>query len=478
MKSLFYLIIAIFATQISPAEDWQLFVEGRTSYYKQQYDTTALVETFIWDSTRSEDGVDYMYFNRKIGLSPACYDSVQSGLEFFWMNPASVNKFDSLVRSEGQYNFRVTVGDQEVNFPFNPGIYIEESWTWNEIIFECTDIYQGEVLGEKDSIKVIEVTGGKFTGIEFLVSKNNGFIKFLPFQEFISPENGEFPPRFELIGYEQGDIKKGYVQPGMQDYYHLQPGDKLCWSHTNWWPMPTGYSYYDSVMKADYSDEKITYNMKRVTIREGKIEKTNYQKKIITGNEGNMFNNPTSTIGFTEENFHLNEGWYEVFYKQPLHIKIENGDTITYSTYSFPGLLINPETCEIGEVMDADLELTFNTKYGLIYGVTYSWGQENWELIGSIIGGREEGRIVSSVKENSLNENNLRIFPNPASNSITLDLPESEIKSVKIYNFSGKFLGSFDLTNEIDVQELAPGAYMIQSELVNGSFAWGTFIKD
>jgi hypothetical protein len=77
--------------------------------------------------------------------------------------------------------------------------------------------------------------------------------------------------------------------------------------------------------------------------------------------------------------------------------------------------------------------------------------------------------IVKSVEE--LNESVL--FPNPSQNSITITKSETEIKTIKITDLSGKLVKTIQMENtalqaDIDVSSLSTGEYIMQTFDKNG----------
>ena len=85
------------------------------------------------------------------------------------------------------------------------------------------------------------------------------------------------------------------------------------------------------------------------------------------------------------------------------------------------------------------------------------------------------GDLSLAVKEASAN-NNLKVFPNPASDVVNLTA-NKEIKSVNIFDLSGKKVKSVTDTKQINVSNLAKGNYIIQAYYGNGSVENTKLIK-
>lgn len=82
--------------------------------------------------------------------------------------------------------------------------------------------------------------------------------------------------------------------------------------------------------------------------------------------------------------------------------------------------------------------------------------------------------LVSNV-EPSLKE--IKIFPNPAKNHLELDINDRPIKSLKIFNQSGKLQKINFKEKRIDISMLEVGLYFVNLEFQNGQINNYKFIK-
>lgn len=83
---------------------------------------------------------------------------------------------------------------------------------------------------------------------------------------------------------------------------------------------------------------------------------------------------------------------------------------------------------------------------------------------------------VEAMSTNTLNDvsYDVKVFPNPARNHITIDANDHKVTSVNIYNTVGQLIREITGTSEtIDVSTIASGLYTIHIELQNGS----TFVE-
>jgi len=94
-----------------------------------------------------------------------------------------------------------------------------------------------------------------------------------------------------------------------------------------------------------------------------------------------------------------------------------------------------------------------------------------------------ENGIPSDIHEKSMTNNNLKIYPNPATDLISIEIPESGSNmngTLSIYGMSGQELiqqhvqGSM---SEINVSSLPKGIYFVML-INNDKLEYGKFIKD
>lgn len=84
--------------------------------------------------------------------------------------------------------------------------------------------------------------------------------------------------------------------------------------------------------------------------------------------------------------------------------------------------------------------------------------------------------ISLSVDNNTIENQVLKLFPNPVSNTLYLN---KETVSAEIYNILGKKIMSFEgLTKQFDVSVLPKGAYILRTNFENGSSKELRFIKN
>jgi len=94
---------------------------------------------------------------------------------------------------------------------------------------------------------------------------------------------------------------------------------------------------------------------------------------------------------------------------------------------------------------------------------------------------RENGCLLTSIKNISIDQQQIQVFPNPAKNQ--LSVKSIGMLYLKIYGLLGNVLQNIELKNndekcDIDLSEFPPGVYFIKVELRNGAIMAEKFIKE
>jgi hypothetical protein len=75
-------------------------------------------------------------------------------------------------------------------------------------------------------------------------------------------------------------------------------------------------------------------------------------------------------------------------------------------------------------------------------------------------------------------ENRIKIYPNPATDQLSIDLPSNVIESVSLFSMTGQRLLEESQTNQIDLSGIAQGVYFLQLEHSDGrKYTEKLFIK-
>ncbi|WP_292008945.1 T9SS type A sorting domain-containing protein, partial [Chryseobacterium sp.] len=83
---------------------------------------------------------------------------------------------------------------------------------------------------------------------------------------------------------------------------------------------------------------------------------------------------------------------------------------------------------------------------------------------------------ILAVKESTINENEISLFPNPASDILTIKSP-SKIESIEVYDIEGRKIDkNLDNSGQIKIQDLSSGTYILSVETKEGKVS-KKFIK-
>jgi hypothetical protein len=464
MKIKLTIFFLILTASIGFSQDWNPFVLNQNSYFKQQYNDSAKVENFLVDSILNINDTEISFFNAISELNPDCYKNIKEGyVNIGWFkNP---NKIDSLIKINDSVLFVANYPSEPDTFIFKPYAKLNDSWVTNGISITCTSLGVSTILGNQDSIKNYTCTGNGYNGIEFILSKNYGFIKFLPLNEFLlHPNSSDFPPYFELIGYSNGINSIGYTQPDFNDYFHLSEGDMLFWrDYTN--PDDIAqhtltYYYVDSITSSNINSDSVYYDYKRTYYTEvGTVSHVrNYSKYYLRKNEGRMFKNHTSWFGWKYQS----DQQGEIFFLESLYFKKENSDTITYAQYRLPGLTIDMSDCTVGFIEDYNMAVRFSTKEGQIFRGSYVWWEQTVTLIGSKINGIENGDTEIPTGIDNVAIDNLKVYPNPFNDYININSPDN-FSLIEIFDTKGNLILKSEINKGvIDLRGLTTGSYVLK----------------
>ncbi|MDG4946100.1 choice-of-anchor J domain-containing protein [Weeksellaceae bacterium KMM 9713] len=82
---------------------------------------------------------------------------------------------------------------------------------------------------------------------------------------------------------------------------------------------------------------------------------------------------------------------------------------------------------------------------------------------------------VSTLGTNDLTLSKFSVYPNPTSKE--LNIKGTDVKNVKVYNVLGQQMKVFKSNNSVNVENLAPGTYVLQVEDMQGQVKTTKFIK-
>jgi hypothetical protein len=297
-----------------------------------------------------------------------------------------------------------------------------------------------------------------------VLSKSHGLLKFLPLSEFIFHFSElSLEPYFELIGYSNSNISKGYAQPDFNDYFHLSEGDILVWREYSDPPIitePKTTKYFlDSMVFAYVSSDSVyyTFDRKGFYANGETFHLYNYSDYFLRKDEGKILTGLTSWYGFYDGN-HSNLP-NEIYFLNSIFLNIENGDTITNLGYSLHGLYYDTNICSVNTVPDYYDAFGFSTREGFI-----NWGSYYWDmtLIGSIINGVKHGTVKTQTSLLDISDEKISIFPNPVIDNISIISPNILITKIELFDIMGNLIISKPYSEILDLKNISSGIYILR----------------
>lgn len=487
------IIFFLLSHTIAFSQDWALFPYGQKSMYLKQ-DTAHTFEVLVADSLQGET----YYFNRKVDL-PIDQDCINNVYAYYYNGPyITVNDLDSIIETTDTTFFYCSYTD--VPFIFlkhaNPGdSWIIDSDVSSNVIsaieITCIEIGEEMVFATMDSIKKFQLNvpddpDSPINSYIITLSKNFGFIEFiLPIDYLYNPSSIEILP-YNLIGFIKDSDTVGYNLPEWSEYFNLQPGDKLQWKNSHVvYTIPTISYYEDSIIEVIRSVDSIKYiyNRKVLDFDTGVYQqfglstifsKRKYEWMTVSPTNWFSLSNVSIYSYFTNQSIWLNNTNY-VQISDDLNI---NNVVRFYHTYGAGFEPIIP--CYVYEATDSYYSTTLNS----FSGVTSFFSAFIWESMANQLIGFQIGDSIWGAQElpttifNISVESEINLYPNPASNNISLQISITHPWQYAIYNIQGQLIINGMLTeNTISVSELTSGMYILEVR-DNESVYRGKFIKE
>lgn len=437
------------------SQNWNPFVEDQLSYYKQlNFDQSYTIKNIIMDSVVATNAETKWYFDSKSMLLGKCRKQLSETYLYDSDYYRSI-EFDSLIKRNDSVLFIHGYESEPDTFLFKPWAKVNESWTThNGTSIECISKGVQDVFGQTDSIKTFSVKNSYVGNKEFILSKNHGFIKFVPFVVYFGNYTPIASEDYELAGYEKADRKKGYTKPGFKDYFNLNVGDVVYKQIYNdpyttdidYWGLK-GY-YIDSITYAYHSNDSVYYNYQRTFLdKDKRFESIDnvidwYTKSkwdiYINSNVYNLF---STGKGITDNDItHFNS----------LTLEIEGNDTIHTATYNYQGLYIDTINCMIDQIPDAGWSTYLSTEVGYAN-----------DVIGYKINGVESGEIILSDNNPELITEKVSVYPNPTSDMLKINVPNGQSFSVEVLTTNGELLVEKKDTDNIDLSNFSSGLFIV-----------------
>ena len=501
MRQLYLTVICLLFSLFINAQNWQPFYANDEVHYTIT-DSGTLTNTIVVENTEVIGGDSVYHFNTIMDKCDTCVYFKDAVV----LNAPDFLGYTMTFSGDGLYHF-----SGKTNFTIDATKGKGESWIFdvtNAISANVLLIKEEQVLGELDSVKYIYLTSGK--GMR--LSKNHGIIVF-PYEidggdyEIYGIQNrglGERVPKFkDFINYKTGDVLE-YVQinsafdgpvgnynnklmryeivdvkgeDNLYIYYNVKYTSVMEHFSYYWGKEEHSYTDYTSfnlvwaIDKGFYNDQitvlpvnskvNLAYSLMASGIENNvnvdsdiygilSVAKTNEGKyyKYIAGSSKNYL--PTLG-GPLEDTYNLDFDLRTGYYKSE-----SNGIGAFWETGSDGYYVVYRE--------DIGLISAYNPGWHTSYGISLLGARINGEVYGEL------GNIQFNTSVETINNANVTIYPNPATNQVTIQLEDYTAEAeVQLYNAAGQAVitqqhnfTSGNLT--MDVTTLPKGIYYVKIE--------------
>ena len=440
---------------ISFAQDWNPFPLGQKSYFLHHniyYESgyfnllDTVLNEFCVDSIRDYGSSQTMYFNFTTPNIGDCYSTIINNPSYiFYQSFHDNERPDSITVINNEYTFYFYdhYFNPQNTFLFKPITQKDSSWIFtysgsgfNQLKITCDSIYYDNFYGTiSDSLKLFSVqalnngtpVSDAINQDKYILSRNHGFKSF---------------KNFPLLGIKTNTIQEGFSAPVFEDYFHLNIGDVLIWEeHFEPYyfpPTPPSHTKYfkDSLVNVYYSSDTISYHFFRTW---DNLTTTNAYTNRYRSVDEVVFSVSTSTLA---PNALMPTTWGVDLDEVSPYI-LKDGVVSKNRLNGFKFIDLNPQNnCQPQALWDYSWWEFYNTKYGIYEHGNFNYDQStNWKIIGSTINGISEGAnwmmLITDIKENTINNPSVSIYPNP-SNSGNFTLECERAKWLEIMSIDGK----------------------------------------
>lgn len=485
------LLLCFLAPCCLSAQNWMPVVPGETYHYRLE-DSAFITHTIRVDSTKKIGNDSVYYLNRILQ----------------WYFP--VTPTDALavaLRNQGQFLGKTMTKTPDSQFVFqaenyffdttfilrplaNPG----ESWLavpGENITATVTAVVLGEVLGEPDSLKTIQFGNGA----QWVLSKNHGLVRCPDFNSNNLPAS--------LSGLETKGIGDRLYR--FEDFFDFNAGDVYEYAsfYQGIFGTETTITKYTILAKETMSDT-FRYQMHRIMkitlsgfnddiiykadtvitqfVRPKYLRTDAYNSQLISLSTNLYFNNQFSWTRYFKDG--IQSGEISSSFTQPikcpvLKIPDDFDDPVFY--------IDDALTCSPGWMWGADRYFEeFRPKLGRVKMRLAVIDNTLYEdLTGSIVqgdtiwGNISPDWIFTATKNLHESKNELKLYPNPAMDFISLEIPESSDNplAVQVFDAAGRLLRTTDVAGQkdkiqVDLSGLPAGFFMIivrsESEIWRG----------
>ncbi|MCK5775109.1 MAG: T9SS type A sorting domain-containing protein [Bacteroidales bacterium] len=387
---------------------------------------------------------------------------------------------DTYLINDDEWIFQDTLQlpiDEYLTFKIIPKAEVNQSWDFTDnITATVTSKVEIEVLGETDSVKVIQLSNED----SFTLTKNHGILDW----------NGDF----ELIGIEGRDL--GQLVPNFGGMFaKITAGDVVCFHNGEWladeqvtgWDEHCRYDieevsrYEDSIVINAYVRSNIEYNWKG---KQPKITKGMQELVFYRDHISEVFPNDTLLVSsYATEGIVISTlGTHKWSGQKKTQLTFIDEWDMPYSMFHHNEGLYSNELYSVEEYILYEQSVD----YGFIeYSNSgFEWGGYK-TLVGIVDNGVTTGTIypidMFVGMEDIESPISFNVYPSPAKEVIYLSTKEKGGLNWQIFDVSGKQMKfgksqSNDGETKINIGNLPKGVYILQLE-INDLVARRKFIK-
>jgi Secretion system C-terminal sorting domain len=504
MKTFFILLLTFLVIHLpSFSADWDLFPKDQKSYFSSP-NLTGLeqMQLYIMDSILPQGMENILYFNKNLNIQGAgsCYG--EPFLNSFYSPPEPEVK--SLTENSDTIFYFNQNGNQSFFFLKNKlvgqswKVHSGDSWSQDSITITFSSIKLDTFLGIIDSVRIYDLSQSwvspiLFDNFQMKLSKKYGLIDFVPFSFFFRNQPSNIYSN-RLIGITKDTSIYGYQQPKFEDYFHLSPRDLLYWEYEyesyDIHNLQHYYLYYrDSIKEVIIQPDTIKYIYNQIwgNSNGGQTIYPDLEKIFVKSQFENIIGSPPFWLGFGTNQYQIYSIWpntVDIWRTKNLTIEKDSISNHTISTFYFSNEFqaVDTTSCSVLYGFDNGLNLSLNSLVGVSNVCRLgSWESSCHSVIGSRINKVLRGTILSNLSgiQGEILSQKIKTYPNPASDFIRIDLPNSQKEGLefRIINRIGQSIGNGLLRDgKVSIEDLASGLYFIELTGKQNQYR-GMFIK-
>ena len=467
------------------AQEWEPFVLNQRSCYIA-YDTSIIVELLADKQTGVPEKKQLHFYSQPSYTAPInCLSQIDSfnrtldvtlGQDSLIITTDKLYFFNSIVPNDTFFILRHAMLGESWNIPISD-IYADVD-TIN-VRYDSTGVTS--IFGITDSVKYYSLHTDNpqdnplsLDHVQLILSKNYGFIKFVPIRLLLLGRNEYFTsyPFYTLNGFSFEEDTVGIHIPAWNEFVQLQPGDVL--------KFKTDYNYninYTVWTVTDVVKDATTITVNYITDYGYSEEVKLYYNALqyaLPYRGGVYMTAPVEPEG--EESYDEYSTWIAFMDDWQIDTMRVLGEWTMSKTF-INRYGASSDYCTVSEYMGYGTNYTIDSYLGLIAYANGDYDNHySRELVGSIISGHASGNFWNVSVEQIDNNQTIAIHPNPVTAEILINSTYIN-DQYTIYSVTGfKVATGILQNNTISIPALTPGLYVLEISNQSG-ISTGRFVK-